>query len=175
MVSNVSPCRVDQAAVGLQPYARAVEYRQAVAAELPVLAELTWQFADEFGRAAQPCAEFLWPFLEWAHSVEATHTPFVAVDPDRGLVGTAWLALVARTPRPGPTFRFDGDLQTVYVVPDLRGQGVGAQLVRLVLQRAWQQGLGSVTVSSSTRAVSLYQRAGFTGEPPYLRAFPPGD
>lgn len=138
-----------------------------------MLAELTWQFADEFGRAAQSREDFRWPFLEWAHSVETTHTPFVAVDADAGLVGTAWLALVARTPRPGPTYRFDGDLQTVYVVPEHRNGGVGAELVRLVLEYAWERGLGSVTVSSSERAVSLYQRAGFTGVPPYLRAFPP--
>jgi GNAT superfamily N-acetyltransferase len=150
-----------------------VEYRPATVDELPVLAALTWQFADEFERAAQSCEEFLWPFLEWAHSVEATHTPFVAVDDEAGVVGTAWLALVARTPRPGPTYRFDGDLQTVYVVPERRNAGVGAALVRLVLQHAWEQDLGSVTVSSSEQAVSLYQRAGFTGEPPYLRAFPP--
>ena len=149
-----------------------MEYRRATADELPVVAALTWQFADEYGRAAQSCEEFLWPFLEWARSVEATHTPFVAVDADDGLVGTAWLALVARTPRPGPTYRFDGDLQTVYVVPQHRNAGIGAELVRLVLRTAWERGLGSVTVSSSEQAVSLYQRAGFTGVPPYLRAFP---
>jgi GNAT superfamily N-acetyltransferase len=148
-----------------------VEYRLATTAEMPVLAAFTWQFADENEAATQPEAEFIPYFLAWWSSVEATHIPFVAVED--GLLGMAWLALVARTPRPGPTDRFDGDLQTVYVVPEHRNRGIGEGLVNTILRHAWDLWLGSVTVSSSRRAVSLYQRAGFTGVPPYLRAFPP--
>ncbi|MDX6197181.1 MAG: hypothetical protein QOJ79_332 [Actinomycetota bacterium] len=136
-----------------------------------MLAALTFQFAAENEVVRQSEAEFIPYFLTWVSSVESTNIPFIAVDD--GLMGMAWLALVARTPRPGPVDRFDGDLQTVYVVPEHRNRGVGAGLVNAVLRQAWDRGLGSVTVSSSTRAVSLYQRLGFTGIPPYLRAFPP--
>ena len=143
----------------------------AIAAEMPVLAALTWQFAAENEVVTQPAEEFIPYFLGWVSSVESTHIPFVAVGD--GLMGMAWLALVSRTPRPAPIDRFDGDLQTVYVLPEHRNRGVGAGLVNTILRHAWDRGLGSVTVSSSTGAVSLYQRVGFAGVPPYLRAFPP--
>jgi GNAT superfamily N-acetyltransferase len=148
-----------------------VEYRQATPDELPVLAGFTWQMVAENGPVAQPEEDFAQHFLEWARTVRSTHFPFVAADD--GLVGMAWLVFVARTPRPGPVTRFDGDLQTVYVVPEHRNRGIGAALVNTLLRHAWERGLGSVTVSSGRRAVSLYQRIGFNGEPPYLRAFPP--
>jgi GNAT superfamily N-acetyltransferase len=148
-----------------------VEYRQATAAEVPLLAAFTWQMTAENEAVVQLQEGFALHFLEWVDRVRATHIPFVA--DDGALVGMAWLALVARTPRPGPVQRFDGDLQTVYVLPEHRNRGVGEGLVKTVLRHAWERGLGSVTVSSSRRAVSLYQRIGFAGEPPYLRVFPP--
>jgi GNAT superfamily N-acetyltransferase len=148
-----------------------VEYRQATAAEVPLLAAFTWQMTAENEVVAQSQEGFAPHFLEWVDRVGATHVPLVA--DDGALVGMAWLALVARTPRPGPVQRFDGDLQTVYVLPEHRNRGVGAGLVKTILGHAWQLGLGSVTVSSSSRAVSLYERLGFTGVPPHLRAFPP--
>lgn len=58
-------------------------------------------------------------------------------------------------------------------MPEHRNRGIGAGLVNTILRHAWDLGLGSVTVSSSSGAVSLYQRVGFTDVPPYLRAFPP--
>ena len=145
-------------------------YRQATADEIPQLADFTWQMTAENEAVPQSAEEFRPTFLEWAERVRPTHMPFVA--DDDGLIGMAWLALVARTPRPGPVQRFDGDLQTVYVLPEHRNRGVGEGLVRTLLAHAWERGLGSVTVSSGRRAVSLYQRVGFTGPPPYLRAFP---
>jgi hypothetical protein len=87
-----------------------VEYRQATADEIPLLAAFTWQMTAENEAVTQAAEEFTPHFLEWARSVRSTHIPF---------------------------------------------------------------GLGSVTVSSGRRAVPLYQRIGFTGVPPYLRAFPP--
>ncbi|MDT7539940.1 MAG: hypothetical protein QOI82_3525 [Actinomycetota bacterium] len=147
-----------------------MEYRQATEAEIPVLADFTWRMTAENEAVPQSAEEFAPHFLEWADRVRVTHIPFVA-DED-GLVGMAWLALVPRTPRPGPVQRFDGDLQTVYVLPEHRNRYVGESLVKAVLRHAWELGLGSVTVSSSRRAVTLYQRIGFTGVPPYLRAFP---
>ena len=128
--------------------------------------------AAEREEAQQSCEDFVPYFVEWCVSVERTHTPFVAVDGE-SVVGMAWLARLPRSPRPGPTYRFDGDLQTVFVVPEHRNGGVGAGLVDTVLRHAWAQGIAAVSVSSSTRAVSLYQRCGFTGLPPHLRISKP--
>lgn len=147
-----------------------MDYRPATADELPLLGAFTWQMTAEDQPVTQPLESYVQHFLQWARRVAPTHSPFVAADD--AVVGMAWLALVARTPRPGPVDRYDGDLQTVYVLPEHRNRGIGAGLVTTILRHAWDRGLGSVTVSSGRRAVPLYQRVGFTGEPPYLRAFP---
>lgn len=136
-----------------------MEYRIAREDELAALAVFCWQMHAENVVPTQTCDEFVPHFLEWVRSVASTHTPFVAVADEP--VGMAWLARLPRTPRPGPVTRLDGDLQTVYVQPQHRNQGVGEALVRAVLHHAWDQCIDSVTVSSGTRAVPLYQRVGF--------------
>jgi GNAT superfamily N-acetyltransferase len=144
-----------------------VEYRLARADELTALAVLRWQDTAESTTPAQSCDDFIPVFLDWVNEVKATHTPFVAVDDVP--IGMAWLARVARTPLPGGVRRVGGDVQTVYIRPEHRNRGIGAELVRTLLRHAWDQGMTTMTVSSSTRAVPLYQRLGFTGLPPHLR------
>ena len=58
-------------------------------------------------------------------------------------------------------YRRFGDVQSVYVVPEHRNAGVGAKLMAAVLQEARDRELEFVTVHSSERAVTMYQRAGF--------------
>jgi len=128
---------------------------------------MRWQSAAERDTPPQPCGEFVEDFLAWARNVTATHTAFVAVKD--APVGMAWLARVPRSPGPGALHRVHGDLQTVYVAPEHRNQGIGGALVRTVLQYAWDHGVGSVTVSSGRRALPLYQRLGFSGHPRDLR------
>jgi GNAT superfamily N-acetyltransferase len=144
-----------------------VEYRIATTEELPQLAALRWEDCAESGPPPQSRDAFMPVFLQWVDDVKGTHTPFVAVDD--APIGMAWLARVARTPVPGAAPRLGGDLQTVFVLPAYRNNGVGAALVRTLLEHAWAQGMTTMTVSSSTRAVPLYQRLGFTGTPPHMR------
>lgn len=103
----------------------------------------------------------------------ATHTCSVVVDGvdsvgGSEVVGMAWLAQTARPPSPGRDDRRSGDLQSVYVVPELRGRGWGARLVAHALQAAAAHGLEHVTVHSSSAAIALYRRAGFTDDPRLL-------
>lgn len=73
----------------------------------------------------------------------------------------AWVALVARVPRPGETRRISADIQTVYVEPDYRGRGVGSALASAAVEHGEQAGAARVTVHSSRRAVPMYERIGF--------------
>jgi GNAT superfamily N-acetyltransferase len=54
-----------------------------------------------------------------------------------------------------------GDVQSVYVVPELRGSGTGSRLVAALLDDARAAGSRYVRVHSSPRAIPLYARAGF--------------
>ena len=73
----------------------------------------------------------------------------------------AWLALTPRVPSPRSLTRLTGDVQSVYVAPNLRGSGIGARLIAAVTEEAANLGVETLTVHSSENAVTAYARAGF--------------
>lgn len=77
------------------------------------------------------------------------------------IVGMAWVALVPRVPRPGAISRLSADIQSVFVMPEWRGQGIGTALVEAASEHATHLGSVRVTVHSGRKAVPLYERMGF--------------
>jgi GNAT superfamily N-acetyltransferase len=75
--------------------------------------------------------------------------------------GMAWLAVLDRVPRPGSARRRCGDVQSVFVLPGHRFQGLGTALVRAVLTAADELELAYVTVNAAPESASLYERNGF--------------
>lgn len=104
----------------------------------------------------------------WWEAHRATHFAFVALTEDT-TVGAAWVALLPRVPSPGANNRLSADIQSVFVMPEHRGGGVGAALVDAAATHGHRAGASRVTVHSSERAVSVYQRLGFTGSPKLLQ------
>jgi GNAT superfamily N-acetyltransferase len=144
--------------------AGAVTARRATAADAGTLAELRWRWqAEERGDTVLDRAGFVDLFVRWVLDHMATHVPFV-VEVGGRVVGMAWLMFADRVPAPSRPRRRTGDVQSVYVVPELRGQGVGAVLLGALLDTAREQGLERVTVHSSERATPFYGRLGFVAE-----------
>jgi GNAT superfamily N-acetyltransferase len=81
----------------------------------------------------------------------------------------AWLMIAERVPGPTNPRRLCGDVQSVFVVPELRDRRVGAALIEAVLAEAGARGLEHVTVHASVRAVPFYQRGGFQHDHQWLR------
>lgn len=108
-------------------------------------------------------AVFAARFAVWAAANQGSHECFVAVA-DGAVVGMTWLARTARVPSARSFDRASGDLQCAYVVPGLRGRGIGGRLIDAVLARAAEHGIERVTVHSSPRAVSAYERHGFASD-----------
>lgn len=77
------------------------------------------------------------------------------------LVGMAWLVVFERVPDFVDRRRRTADLQSIYVIPSKRGHGIGLALVDAVCAEADRRGIPRVTVRSSTKAVALYESAGF--------------
>jgi len=73
----------------------------------------------------------------------------------------AWIALLSRVPRPGATTRLSADIQTVFVLPQRRGHGIGSALVEAASRHAEHLGCIRVTVHSGRKAVPVYERLGF--------------
>jgi GNAT superfamily N-acetyltransferase len=135
--------------------------RRGSAADAPALARLRWRWrAEERGERGTDEASFLESFAAWVVDHQSTHLPFL-VEVDGRACGMAWLMLATRVPHPASAHRRVGDIQSVYVVPELRNTGVGAALIDAVLTEARDRGLQFVTVHSSERAVPFYLRSGF--------------
>lgn len=110
---------------------------------------------------------------EWWAARRDSHRAFVARAPGKGLVGMAWVALVPRVPRPGATNRMSAEIQTVFVLPEYRGQGIGSALVQAAAHHAEHLGVLHVTVHSGRRSVPVYERLGFNSSQQLLRRPPP--
>lgn len=147
-----------------------VDIRPARSDELAAVAALRWRCELESRTApASTREEFTRRFVEWVGRNTDSHQCLVAVR-DATVIGMAWLAVTARVPMPHSPKRASGDVQSVYIVPEERANGVGGRLVTAVLALAREAGLERVTVHSSSQAVSVYARSGFAVSPKLLQA-----
>ncbi len=144
-----------------------VTVRKATADDAATLAAFRWDWRAQ-SRTGTDYTDFVRMFSAWVVEHLPTHVPFVAVA-DGDLVGMAWLMIAERVPSQNNRYRRFGDVQSVYVVPDLRDGGVGTMLLNAVLAEARDLGLEHVTVHSSDRAVPFYERLGFDHDRHWLR------
>ena len=148
---------------------REIECRQALPGDARGLASLRYRWrVEERGERGMGEAEFVDAFTRWTSRRSASHRPFIAVEDDEP-VGMAWLALVERIPGPARWTRLSGIVQSVYVIPERRDDGIGARLMKLVIGSAREQSLEWLIVHPSSRAFPFYRRLGFTGTTKMLR------
>jgi GNAT superfamily N-acetyltransferase len=150
-----------------------VKIGQANSDDVADLARLLWLDTRHEEPAREPVDAFAEQLALWWAARRDSHFAFVARLPQRGLVGMAWVALVPRVPRPGATSRLSADIQSVFVLPEHRGQGIGSSLVEAASQHATNLGSLRVTVHSGRRAVEMYERLGFESSRQLLQR-PPG-
>ncbi len=105
-------------------------------------------------------SERLAAFTGWMAAHAETHLPFVA-EIDGYVAGAAWLLVAERVPSDESMDRRFGDVQSVMVREQSRGQGAGSALMAAILAEARARDLSHVTVHSGRRAVDFYLRSGF--------------
>jgi GNAT superfamily N-acetyltransferase len=114
---------------------------------------------DEVGLIEDAFAD---AFAIWLQEHRASHVGFL------GTLGTApvamgWLAIVDRVPGPGVFERRCAYVQSVYVTPERRQQGLGAALMNELISYARDLGLDYLAVHPSAEAFNFYERLGFAG------------
>jgi GNAT superfamily N-acetyltransferase len=129
--------------------------------DLADLARLLWLDTMEEQPAPAELEAFTADLDGWWAAHRQSHGAFVARVAEPGIVGMAWVALLPRVPRPGAVDRLSADIQSVFVVPDHRGQGIGSAVVDAAARYATGLGATRVTVHSGRRAVPVYERLGF--------------
>jgi GNAT superfamily N-acetyltransferase len=138
-----------------------VRISQANADDVAGLARLLWLNSSDEELEQQAVEAFAVEFGQWWAAREDMHVAYVARLDRPEIVGMAWVALVPRVPRPGATSRMSADIQSVFVMPDARGRGIGSALVKAASEHAMTAGAHHVTVHSGRKAVPVYERLGF--------------
>ncbi|MFI2364991.1 GNAT family N-acetyltransferase [Promicromonospora sp. NPDC019610] len=136
--------------------------RQATLADAPALAALRWRWAQP-GRTPGPdeAREFAAALAGWMAAQRERSVCQVA-ELDGGLVGMAWLAVFERVPNPGDLVRRSGDVQSVFVVPEQQGRGIGRRLVESLCAVADDLGVRKLTLDSRDSVMPFYERLGFS-------------
>ncbi|CAH0154117.1 GNAT family N-acetyltransferase [Microbacterium foliorum] len=126
------------------------------------LARVKWIDRGTDGPNLAEFESFATALASWWEVHRGTHSAFVARTIDEEIVGAAWVALLPRVPSPGANNRLSADIQSVFVLPEHRNDGVGTALVEAATAHAHSAGASRVIVHSSERAVPVYLRLGFT-------------
>lgn len=137
-----------------------IEIRESKSSETADLARLRWASNGEGQSATDGDVEdYVRSFATWWERRD-DFVALVAADEER-IVAIGFLALASRVPVPGALDRRTGDIQSVYVLPEYRNQGIGSMLVKALVDRGRSAGCSRVTVHSGSRSIPVYERVGF--------------
>ncbi|HEY5943121.1 MAG TPA: GNAT family N-acetyltransferase [Solirubrobacterales bacterium] len=135
-----------------------IPIREAVMADAPVIARLLHDFNSEYEEQTPPVPELTRHAERMLREGEMT-----VLLAGEGPYGLALLRF-----RPSVwTEQQEAYLQELYVVPDLRGQGIGEALMKVVIATCRERDAGWIelnTGETDVAARSLYRKLGFTNE-----------
>ena len=149
--------------------------RMAFPSDAAQLAELRWLSREPREQQAESIAAFTSRFSTWLAEAVGSGAWFVAVATGNSqLLGCMFLQRVATVPVPGVLSRHWGYVTHAFVRPSHRNQGLGTNMLELLIRQARQLPLHELHVWPSLAAVPLYTRAGFLS-PEQVRTMEPPD
>jgi N-acetylglutamate synthase-like GNAT family acetyltransferase len=126
------------------------------------LARLRWDFSSEDLHRGTSLAEFTTQFASFlAEALAGKQWAFWVIEDATGVLGTTFVQIIPKVPRPNRIHARWGYITNVYVVPEQRDAGLGAALLQHVQAWARAEELEHVILWPSARAVPFYLRAGF--------------
>ena len=152
-----------------------ITIRRAEPADAAALARLRYRFRSELGAAIEAEAIFVARATAWLaeHLATPSWLAWIAADSTGAIGGHSFLQLVAKLPNPVVEAEQIGYITNVYVVPELRGQGLGSRLMQAALASCPASTTDSVILWPSPKSRGLYERLGFR-EPAHLLELPLG-
>jgi ribosomal protein S18 acetylase RimI-like enzyme len=139
-----------------------VDIFPATDADIDALADLQWMWRiDEWHRVPMyDRIDFRGALREWIGLHGESHHAFVARS-NTEVVGMAWLAVIQRVPTPAQFIRLGGHIQSLYVTPAMRRQGVGNALMKRLVDTAKERDLHWLLVHPSDQSFGFYRAHGF--------------
>jgi GNAT superfamily N-acetyltransferase len=130
-------------------------------ADLSDLATLRYRWrTSESGEEGLSLEDYDEQHRDWLVRHRSSHTPYLVAHKGHP-VGCGWLVVIDRVPGPGRFIRQGGMIQSVYIVPEFRNQGLGARLMKVIIEDARVAGLDYLMVHPSSKAFDFYRRLGF--------------
>jgi GNAT superfamily N-acetyltransferase len=140
-----------------------ISVRPATVDDAEGLADLRYRFAEETNRKGeQSYGDFVAHFGAYFEAALASgRWHAVVAERDGTLLGHAYLQLIDKLPVPGRPHRRMGYVTNVYVEPDLRNAGTGAEIMSEIVRLGREMQLESLILWPTPRSVPFYQRLGF--------------
>lgn len=145
------------------PSLSSVRFRRASPADTPLLARMRHEFRSGQAPTAEPDDDFLRRCATWMAPRLESGSAWRAwlAEADGREAGSVWMQLVEKIPNPGQEGESLAYLSSFYVRPEHRNAGIGAGLLRTVLDECARLGVDTVFLWPSERSRSLYARNGF--------------
>ena len=139
--------------------------RPATAGDADEIARLRWEFSLEEREPTEPGDAFIRRMASELRRYLASGrwSIWVAEDPGapRRVIATVFLQRIDKVPRPYPRPAAWGYITNVYVDAAWRDRGVGRSVMDVAIAAARSEGLDTLLLWPSRRAVPFYERAGF--------------
>ena len=138
--------------------------RVATPADCRALAEMRYRFRTELASPAEPKSRFVRRCTSWMkkrfRAGSSAWRCWVGVDGDQ-LLGHVCVHLFEKMPNPVNEREVHAYLTNFYVVPEMRGLGLGRKLLNEALSWCRAQGTDAVILWAAPGSKSLYRRCGF--------------
>ena len=104
------------------------------------------------------------------HLSDDTHTACFATDEETGMiVGCGGICFQKEMPSPDNLAGTNGYLMNIYTLPEVRGRGVGRQIVEYLIADAKEKGTEKIYLESSGAGKHLYEEMGFSDMKDYMK------
>jgi GNAT superfamily N-acetyltransferase len=140
------------------------QIRLATSGDWNALAEMRYRFRTELGSPTEPKSRFVRRCTSWMQKRFCSGSyPWRCwvVDDGKQLLGHVCVQLFEKMPNPVNEPEFHAYLTNFYVMPEIRGRGLGRKLLKTALSWCRARGVDAVVLWASPASKSLYRRCGF--------------
>jgi GNAT superfamily N-acetyltransferase len=140
-----------------------VRIREATSADWDALAEMRYRFRTEVGAPAETKSRFVRRCTSWmkkSFGADSNAWRCWVIDDGKQLLGHVCVQLFEKMPNPVSEPEGHAYLTNFYVVPEMRGRGLGRKLLNKALYWCCAKGVDAVILWATVESKSLYRRCG---------------